>query len=92
MFCFRPGSIAHFDGRHQVVDLAGLISPELVPFIRDETGLSAYLQQKGAKYLIVFSEWYPSLIKDCTILYESDGPYTGLGPSGLMTVYECPKP
>jgi hypothetical protein len=86
------GALGYFDGRRQVVDLAGLISPEVVPFIRDEAGLSAYLQQKGAKYLIVFPEWYPSLIKDCTILYESDGPYAGLGPSGLMTVYKCPKP
>ena len=40
------GAIGYF-GQRRLVDLAGLISPEVIPFIRDETRLAAYLDQRG---------------------------------------------
>lgn len=47
--------------RNPLIDLAGLISPEVVPFIRDEVRLVEYLDSSGADYLIVFPSLYPQL-------------------------------
>ncbi len=44
-----------------ILDLAGLISPEVVPLIRDEARLELFLSEKSADYLIVFTSDYPSL-------------------------------
>ncbi len=54
------GAIGYFTGR-PILDLAGLISPEVIPFIRDETKLGEWLQAKGAQYLVTFPGWYPHL-------------------------------
>lgn len=44
-----------------LIDLAGLITPEVVPFIRDEARLMEYLDSSPAEYLIVFPGLYPQL-------------------------------
>jgi hypothetical protein len=44
-----------------LIDLAGLITPEVIPFIRDETRLVEYLDSSAAEYLIVFPGLYPQL-------------------------------
>jgi hypothetical protein len=44
-----------------LIDLAGLITPEVVPFIRDEARLIEYLDSSAADYLIVFPSLYPQL-------------------------------
>jgi hypothetical protein len=41
--------------------MAGLIDPEVVPFIRDETRLAEYLTANTADYLIVLPGFYPRL-------------------------------
>lgn len=56
------GAIGYFAHR-PLLDLAGLISPEVIPFIRDETRLSAWLQARGAQYLVTFPGWYPALVR-----------------------------
>jgi hypothetical protein len=38
-----------------------LISPEVIPFIRDEARLGEWLQTKGAHYFVTFPGWYPQL-------------------------------
>jgi len=43
--------------RRQLLDLAGLITPEVVPFIADETHLLAYMAKQGADYAIFFPDW-----------------------------------
>ena len=47
--------------QNPLIDLAGLITPEVVPFIRDETRLVEYLDSSAAEYLIVFPGLYPQL-------------------------------
>jgi len=47
--------------KNPLIDLAGLITPEVVPFIRDETRLAEYLDSGPAEYLIVFPGLYPQL-------------------------------
>jgi hypothetical protein len=44
-----------------IVDLAGLITPEVVPFIRDEVRLKLFLAETSSDYLIVFRPDYPNL-------------------------------
>jgi len=47
-----------------IVDLAGLITPDVVPFIRDEARLEMYLADTSSDYLIVFRSDYPNLIAE----------------------------
>ena len=86
------GALGYFGNRSQIVDLAGLISPEIVPFMRDEAQIFSYIQNLNATHVIVFPLWYPGLIKECLLVYQADGRYAGLNPLGILSVYECPKP
>jgi hypothetical protein len=52
-----------------IVDLAGLITPEVVPFIRDEARLAGYLMDTSSDYLIVFRNDYPNLTEPLSPVY-----------------------
>lgn len=56
------GAIGYFTSR-PLLDLAGLISPEVIPFIRDEARLLEWLKTRGAQYLVTFPTWYPAMVK-----------------------------
>lgn len=56
------GAIGYF-ARRPLLDLAGLISPEVIPFIRDEARLLSWVQARGAQYLVTFPGWYPDLVR-----------------------------
>lgn len=66
------GALGYFDD-HRLLDLAGLVSPEVIPFIRDEARLAAYLDESGADYLIAFADLYPNMARDKTAVYETNG-------------------
>jgi hypothetical protein len=66
------GALGYFAQR-PLLDLAGLISPEVIPFIRDESRLAAYLDEKGAEYLVTFPSWYPELVGRAELIYSSGG-------------------
>lgn len=83
------GALGYFDGRHPILDLAGLISPEVIPFINEETRLAQFLAEKGAGYLIAFPNWYPGLARGCLIRYQSEQKFAGQSPLGALTVYQC---
>lgn len=68
------GAVGYF-GDRRLVDLAGLVSPEVIPFIRDEDRLAAYLIAVDADYLLSFPGWYPQLMRDCNVVFESDGSF-----------------
>lgn len=72
------GAIGYFAPR-PIVDLAGLVSPEVVPFIRDEVQLAAYLDERGVDYLIVLRDWYPQLSSHGELVYTA--------PMGVMQVF-----
>ena len=55
------GAIGYFT-RNPIIDLAGLVTPDVVPFIRDEDRLTRYLDTTHAEYLVTFPSWYPQLI------------------------------
>lgn len=54
------GAMGYF-GERKIIDLAGLIQPDLIPIIRDEQAIMKYLIQSKADYLVVFEDWYPGL-------------------------------
>jgi hypothetical protein len=47
--------------QNPLVDMAGLITPDVVPFIRDEVWLAEYLDSNSVDYLIAFPGLYPQL-------------------------------
>jgi len=56
------GAIGYF-ARQPILDLAGLVSPEVIPFIRDEARLETLIRQRGAAYLVTFPSWYPRMTR-----------------------------
>lgn len=42
----------------ELIDLAGLINPEVIPFIRDEETIEKYITAENANYFVGFSNWY----------------------------------
>ena len=53
------GAVGYFAPR-PILDLAGLVSPEIIPFILDKDRLWQWLQQKEARYLMAFPDQIPS--------------------------------
>ena len=56
------GALGYF-GQRQILDMAGLVSPEVIPFIRNEKQLGRWLAEKHADYLMTFPGWYPDLVQ-----------------------------
>lgn len=61
-----------FFGNRDIIDLAGLISPEVIPFIRDEFKIEQYLNDHQVQYLITFPGWYPYLSSLGEAIYQSN--------------------
>ena len=57
------GALGYFYER-PFIDLAGLVSPEVIPFIRDEGRLREYLFSRQATFVIVFPDWYRAFDAD----------------------------
>ncbi len=66
------GALGYFD-HHPLIDLAGLISPEVIPFLRDEAHLEEFLDQRQADYVIAFPSLYPGLADRLQPVYVSGG-------------------
>ena len=69
------GAIGYF-ARRPILDLAGLISPEVIPFIRDEAQLGDWMQAKGAHYFVTFPGWYPQLATRWPPVFAGDSPFS----------------
>jgi len=62
------GAIGYITQR-PLIDLAGLITPAVIPIIRDEAQLMIFLQKNQADYLVTFPSWYPHLTNGLTMIY-----------------------
>jgi len=85
------GAFGFFSQRN-LVDLAGLISPEVIPFIRDERRLEEYLDEQGVDYLVTFPKWYPQLILRGVPVYHTQGTFSPKAGGENMWVYRWRKP
>lgn len=80
------GAVGYFSDR-RLIDLAGLISPEVIPFLRDETRLAEYLDARQADFLVTFPGWYPELVEGRTPVFQSDAPFSPAAGGENMAVY-----
>jgi hypothetical protein len=62
--------------QNPIIDMAGLTTPEIVPFIRDEARLAEYLDLQSVDYLVTLPSFYPQLTSQKELLFEA-GPDVG---------------
>ena len=85
------GAVGYYTDR-RLLDLAGLISPEVIPFIRDEAQLYAHIRKQGASYLVTFPSWYPEMTAQpgVELVYLTGSPWAMLAGGDNMAVYRLP--
>ena len=83
------GALGYITQR-SIIDLAGLISPELIPFLRDEEKLAEYLDEKNVEYLLVFPNWYSNLTKNREIIFQAEGGLPGIEDENAMAIFKWP--
>ncbi len=82
------GALGYF-ARRPLLDMAGLISPEVIPFIRDEQALLRWLESRRAQYLVTFPSWYPWITSQpqVQLRYQTDTAITRVLGQDNMAVY-----
>lgn len=81
------GALGYFAERN-ILDLAGLITPDVIPFIRDERKLADYLDREQADYLVTFPSWYSDLTDELIPVYQGEGGFAPIFGMDNMAVYE----
>ncbi|MBE7550227.1 MAG: hypothetical protein HS126_04015 [Anaerolineales bacterium] len=86
------GAIGYFAQR-PLIDLAGLITPEVIPIIRNEAALFDFINSRQADYLVTFPSWYPELTRNSKLsrLYSTGSPYAPQAGSDNMAVYKVSR-
>jgi hypothetical protein len=82
------GAVGYFSQR-TLVDTAGLITPEVIPFIRDEERLLSFLEEEKVDYVVIFPSWYPVLAGDPRLspVYRSAAPWIREAGGDNVVVY-----
>ncbi len=80
------GALGYFT-RNPIVDLAGLINPEVIPIIRDEPELIQYLQTNKIDYLVAFPGWYPLIVKETEMIYNTNSLFSPQAGGENISVY-----
>ncbi|MFC2028517.1 hypothetical protein ACFLTX_01180 [Chloroflexota bacterium] len=79
------GALGYFD-EHELIDLAGLITPEIISIINHEDLMSSYLDESNASYVISFPNWYANLTSGLQIVHS--GIMNDNQSDEVMNVYE----
>lgn len=80
------GALGYFGGR-RILDLAGLISPQVIPFIRDEDRLAAFLDEQNTAYLVTFPGWYRYLDQQGELIFTTGARFAPQQGGENMAVY-----
>jgi hypothetical protein len=80
------GALGYFANR-PLIDLAGLVSPEVIPFIRDEAQIAVWLDTLQVDYLVVFKDWYLHLPLDKQPVFQTEGQFSPQSGGDSMVVY-----
>jgi arabinofuranosyltransferase len=87
------GAVGYFMQR-PLLDLAGLITPEVVPFIADDARLLAFMAERGADYVVFFPDWsdaYRRMAQDSRLhpIYSSGYAWTQSQEHENMVVFKA---
>ena len=80
------GALGYYAQR-PLLDLAGLVSPEVIPILRDEKSLEAVLDDQKADYLVTFPGWYPYLVSRSVEVYSTQAEFSPKLGGENMSVY-----
>jgi len=60
--------------QRQLVDLAGLVTPEVIPIMNDQIKLAEFVREKHVTYVIVFTGYYKDFLKelDAQLVYSPE--------------------
>jgi len=74
----------------ELIDLAGLVSPEVIPFIRDEARVWQFIREGKARYVITYPGWCPSFTRDSELfpVFQTGTLCDPANPNLHMTVYK----
>jgi len=81
------GALGYYAQR-DIVDLAGLISPDVIAFIRDEDHIASYLDAQQVDYLMTFPRWYPYLTARSIQIFQTDGAFSPQLGGENMAVFQ----
>jgi hypothetical protein len=85
------GALGYYAPR-PILDLAGLVSPEVVPIIRDHEALMQLMCERHVRYLMVLPDQRPAREDDPRLglapIFVTNAPYAPAAGSGNMTIYE----
>jgi hypothetical protein len=88
------GAVAYFTPR-PILDIAGLVSPEAIPFINEPDGLWDLMQERGAVYLMAFPDQIPGDDPEVSVLdprlcvvFTTNGPTAIALEAKNMSVYQ----
>jgi len=86
------GAIGYL-GERPLLDLAGLVTPEVIPFMRDEARLTQFVLDSQAAYLVTFPSWYPQMVADphFDLVYQTDCAVTREKGGDNMAVYKIQR-
>ncbi|HCE17893.1 MAG TPA: hypothetical protein DEQ80_08550 [Anaerolinea thermolimosa] len=80
------GAIGYFSHR-RLIDLAGLVSPEIIPVLRNEEALARTLDRMNVEWLVTFPGWYVELTKGKEVVFTTGGVYAPAAGGENMAVY-----
>jgi hypothetical protein len=83
------GAVGYFAPR-PILDVAGLVNPEVLPLLHDREALYALMQERGARYLLAFPDQVPGGdITDARLcaVYTTGGETAPRAGGSNMTVY-----
>ncbi len=84
------GALGYFD-HHPLVDLAGLVSPDVIPVVRNESALAVFMDERNVQYLVTFPSWYPKLTQDGRQIFTTHGRFALQAGHDNMAVYRWAK-
>lgn len=94
------GAVGYFAPRPALLDIAGLVSPELIPIVADGDALWQTMEARGARYLMAFPDQIPGRNPQdarLCLLYRSSGATSARIGGPAMAVYRlvfagaCPE-
>jgi hypothetical protein len=74
----------------RLIDLAGLVSPDVIPVMGDEARLWAFIRERNAQYVINYPGWCPNFLssESLTPIFQSGALCHPPNPNFYMTVYK----